>query len=669
MRNYTAERLYELLPAVYRRRDAELDYPLRDLVAIIAEQATVLEEDISRLYENWFIETCDPWVVPYIGDLIGVRGIYPARFGRRAEVANTIGYRRRKGTAAMLEQLARDSTGWPARVVEFFELLATTQHLNHLRPQNLWTPDLRRAASLEHLDGPFDSTAHTAEVRRIVNRRGRYNIPNIGLFLWRLDAYPLAGVTPHKVDDGTDRHYTFNVLGLDERLFNDPLTETSPDYIAGELNVPAPIRRRALHEDTGAYYGMGRSIDIRTKSDAGDWNPVALATIVACDLSDWTRKLPAHGVAVDPVLGRLAFSAEADAPSAVEVTYHHGFSADIGGGQYEREASFTEIGEDAVFKVGGEDGVDTIKLALAAWGGNGSAVILIQDSRTYREAVSINIPEGRGVEIRAVNEQRPTLLLDGELEVSGGDDSGFEINGLLIAKRPLRIGRLGRLRLQHCTLVPGMSFNADATAAPSLIVEAHDPEVTIERSILGALRSSIESRVTLRDSILDAGDRGSTAYAAPGDDEEGGTLTVARSTVIGTVHTRQMSLGENSIFLGKVLAERRQAGCVRFSFVASDSQVPRCYRCQPRSAAGTSGGPAESGAAPVAPIFTSLRYGDPGYCQLARHTPDEIRRGAEDESEMGVFSSLQQPQREENLRIRLDEYLRAGLEAGIFFVT
>ncbi len=35
----------------------------------------------------------------------------------------------------MIETLARDVTGWPARVVEYFELLATTQYLNHLRPE------------------------------------------------------------------------------------------------------------------------------------------------------------------------------------------------------------------------------------------------------------------------------------------------------------------------------------------------------------------------------------------------------------------------------------------------------------------------------------------------------------------------------------------------------
>ena len=123
---YTAEQLYQLLPAIYRIRDAERGEPLKGLITVIAEQAAVMEEDVGRLYENWFIETCDEWVVPYIGDLLGVRGLHPvtaATFSHRGRVANTLSYRRRKGTASMLEQLARDTTGWPARVVECFQLL------------------------------------------------------------------------------------------------------------------------------------------------------------------------------------------------------------------------------------------------------------------------------------------------------------------------------------------------------------------------------------------------------------------------------------------------------------------------------------------------------------------------------------------------------------------
>ena len=67
------------------------------------------------------------------------------------------------------------------------------------------------------------------------------------------------------------------------------------------------------------------------------------------------------------------------------------------------------------------------------------------------------------------------------------------------------------------------------------------------------------------------------------------------------------------------------------------------------------------------PHFTSLRYGDPGYCQLRQSTSDNIRRGAHDESEMGVLHDLYQPQRETNLHVRLEEYLRFGLEAGLIY--
>ena len=69
------------------------------------------------------------------------------------------------------------------------------------------------------------------------------------------------------------------------------------------------------------------------------------------------------------------------------------------------------------------------------------------------------------------------------------------------------------------------------------------------------------------------------------------------------------------------------------------------------------------------PTFTSTQYGQPGYAQLAQVCPPQIRTGAEDGAEMGVFSYLVQPQREANLRASLDEYLPFGLEAGIVYVT
>ena len=71
----------------------------------------------------------------------------------------------------------------------------------------------------------------------------------------------------------------------------------------------------------------------------------------------------------------------------------------------------------------------------------------------------------------------------------------------------------------------------------------------------------------------------------------------------------------------------------------------------------------------VRPRFTTQRYGNPGYGQLAGRCPQEIKRGADDESEMGAFHDLFQPQREANLRARLEEYSPAGANVGIIFIS
>src|SRR5262249_33502642 len=214
--------LYELLPPLYRVRDVESGGALKALLEVLEREADVVEGDIEGLYKNWFIETCDPWVVAYIGDLLGVRRLHPVGPGTgslRAYVANTLGYRRRKGTVAVLEQLAYDVTGWRARAVEFFQLLETAQDAKHVRLHNLRTPDLRDANALELLDGPFERAAHTAEVRRIASGRGRYNLPNVGIFVWRLESYPLEHVSGRRVGAAAEGRFAVHPLGLDAPLF------------------------------------------------------------------------------------------------------------------------------------------------------------------------------------------------------------------------------------------------------------------------------------------------------------------------------------------------------------------------------------------------------------------------------------------------------------------
>jgi len=63
--------LYELLPAVYRRREAERESPLRALLELLAADLGKLERDVAELYDDWFIATSANWTLVYVGGLLG----------------------------------------------------------------------------------------------------------------------------------------------------------------------------------------------------------------------------------------------------------------------------------------------------------------------------------------------------------------------------------------------------------------------------------------------------------------------------------------------------------------------------------------------------------------------------------------------------------------------
>lgn len=736
MRTATRERLYELLPAIYRIRDAEDGEALHALLTIMGDELARIEDDIVDLYDDWFIETCAEWVVPYIGDLLGVRGLHQLTevngFSQRAYVANTLRYRRRKGTAPVLEQLARDVTGWPARAVEFFERLATTQHLNHVRLHSPATASLRQAANLELTSGPLETVNHTAEVRNIAPGRGRYNIPNVGLFLWRLQPYFIQGVTPQPVTDPPDGRYRFSPLGNDISLFNRPRTETEIVHLAEEPDLPGALRRRALYDDlealrlgqatlkpvASAYLDASPALQVLVPNAQGELTPIPAAEVLVCHLEDipgevdWRRPpttkeyagqtLPIQ-VAVDPHHGRIAFPTGV-IPTDLVVNYTYGFPADIGGGPYLQHLPgsselpgrlATATFSATVAQRGGGDHT-TLSDAIAAWVGvaEPAGVITVLDSATYTEPLLIAMTAGRSLVIQAADGQRPLLRLQDAggaaqaLIVTGadGDRTSLTLNGLWIEGGvSVQAGSLELLRVLHCTFVPGWRIDAEGVALlpaqPSILAIGPNPDFRLElvRSISGALHLAADSDgLTASDTILDAFDPANVVYAAHDGMSAGPPASFERCTVHGEVRARQFDLISESIVLGRALAERRQVGCSRFSFLGEGSCAPRRHRCQPDLALAAyadargkevddlTAAEAHRVALTVTPTFTTLRYGRPAYMQLSASCPSAITVGAEDGGEMGAFHLVQQAQRLANLRSALEEYLRVGLEAGVF---
>jgi len=826
--------LFQLLPSIYRIRDANQGGALQNLFAILQDTHDAVDQDITNLYQNWFIETCAEWVVPYIGDLLGLAPLNTSNVEgvtARAYVAHTLSYRRRKGTPIVLQQLAQDVTNWPACAVEFFQLLATTQYMNHLRPQNLATPDLRNVDALQLLNGPFDSLSHTLDVRGIVGPalqnggpnadtlliRGKYNLPNIGLFVWRLKSYAIQGVTPREIVDGTNTRYRFHPLGLDEPLFNQPVPPPAAFIpVTGEVDVPGMLRLRALYEELetrrqtmvdqqlqwspGTSYALGfeivdgngnterviaagtsgatvpvwpTTLEAPTGDDGVTWQLAQFGStlpatyfgeqpvlavfptvkgsaippeqIMICNLSNLnppatpgTWRLPAASktytrasdgaritlplqVAVDPVLGRMVFVTQPPSgPSEVRVNYSLGFSGNLGGGPYNRTSSVQSIlsGVDQQLPSYWQVAVSQtlapvaglvypdLTSAVQAWNALPSAsqrfgVIVILDNASYNDdlagANTILIPEANSLLI--VSSDWPSLAvggntnsfqlapsyqrahLIGDITVQGTAAESSEnpgsllLSGLLVEGSVyISEGNLGNLSIADATIAPtiGQLTVAPPTSGASGLNASL--VVTLENTICGPiiLPSTQFSGIALNltNCIVDGGS-GVAINALTAD------ANIQSATVLGTVGSagstglRTLQAG-NSIFTETVTVERRQAGCVRYCSLPTDtSKVPQRFRCQPDLALlnATTTADQLGTRERLIPSFTSVSYGNPAYGQLSNDCATEIRSGADNGSEMGAFYFLEQPQRDSNLRSVLPEYLRFGMQAGVFYVT
>jgi hypothetical protein len=766
------ERLYRLLPAIHRLRDAGQGEPLRVLLGAVEGELERIEADIAGLYDNWFIETCDEWVVPYIGDLLGVRPIRPvpsAGVSARAYVANTIGYRRRKGTAVVLEQLARDVTGWPAHAVEFFQRLGTAQHTNHVRLAPAFTANLRDAAGAELADGPFDLFSHSAEVRGMTRRGGRFNLPNVGLYLWRLRSYPLGAGSPgDEAADFTtardlDGWWSLHPAGLDSPLFNRPRTETAITRLAQEDNVPGTLRRLELHAELERLrLGIADPAPrFMTEDDpvlrvfvqlADEQAPVEVRRedIYLCAIPDAVESaapLP-RAIALDPARGRVRFPAALDV-AQVWVQSSYGFAGDLGGGPYDRSAAVRAVNagigvtgtaagstggfdDPSVWQVGvshllADDGsgtlFPTLRAAVEAWqtqavgrtgvivlmdslseidegSGGSSAPLEIELGERSRLLIVAGAwplepipgaPPGSVARVPGHFEARDIrahfvgdLVVRGTAPAASADGAACFFNGLMVeGQLAVAPGNLAQLAFEHGSLLPG---------AGGLLVQGGGNArlvIRIERAICASIRvDGPLATLMIADSIVDS--RMDSGEAPPGPSLNALQVeaTLLRSSFFGAVSVQRADASD-CIFDGGLQAARRQEGCLRFCFVPPGSSTPRRYRCQPelevntrmaalRTRAQALGAPPSAAeeaairaevAALIRPLFVSRRYGDPGYGQLERSCALQIREGAESGAEMGAFEFLKQPQREANLRDALDEYLRFGLETGVFFVN
>jgi hypothetical protein len=558
---YYAARLWQLVPGVYRAQDTDSltePGPLHELLNRIAAQVAVVRRSIDRLWADQSIETCDDWVVPYIGDLLGtnlVNALDPA--GQRLDVAKTIHYRRRKGTIPVLEELARDITGWPAHVVEAFRRLSRTRHgldpavgaggypqsdpvvLDELLQteglQGLLTAglaggfaDLRSPHGAGLAGTPFDESFHTADMRIGQGALGHFGIPKLLVFLWRLTSFEigtgLTGPGDPVAVTACPGQWVFDPTGREVPLFL-PMP-TQPDNFADawtparEWGVPGPITRSLWEAISPAK---------PPAAPAGQVPAPPPQPYPDADLPQLFALGGAELARLWPELGR--FEVGGGAPAAFTVAYHYGFSSTVGAGPYDRTVLGdppAPIGQEILVEGGAGLGAALAELSATS---PLAGTVTISDSRTYSDVSDVGSSADPivSVLVRAGAHQRPVLRGTGGAApwiFTGGANGQLVLDGLTVCGRDIVLrGSFATVRITACTIDPGTA-GGGATAlaesvdgeplAPCHVWVESDPtaeagsagaiqELLVDRSIVGPIRTRFGGSVeilTVSDSVV-----------------------------------------------------------------------------------------------------------------------------------------------------------------------
>lgn len=227
-------------------------------------------------------------------------------------------------------------------------------------------------------------------------------------------------------------------------------------------------------------------------------------------------------------------------------------------------------------------------------------------------------------------------------------------------------GPIDRVVLRNVTLDPGGERArlrpCRAVAIPYVRLELRGEvrELIIENSITGPIEEyqaaddpCAAGTVRIVDSIVHSIDPARPAILL-----RSGALEIVRSTVFGAIEVNRLDASE-TLVTGNIVVADTQNGCFRFSAAPAGPslRLPRQYESHILA----------DGVPPH--VFVSQRFGHPGYAQLSATAPGEIVTGAENRSEIGVFSRVLAPILAADLRAKLDEYMPLNTICGLINET
>ena len=426
-------------------------------------------------------------------------------------------------------------------------------------------------------------------------------------------------------------------------------------------------------------------------------DPLLRHQALGADLANWGAGIVVEAdrrALIDPHRGRILLTGAIGSGAALFAgLYHFGLANPVGAGPFDRAAALSPEGSvtgtlpagptdaDGFFTDPGP--VDPVTLPT-------SGVHRVPTSKTYVPALGgtqdwANVGP---LTLEAADGERPFLRFEPDAAnptititaAAGGDPPDLVLDGLWLGIQPpdlaatpladpddsapvvpARIVLEGDFRqviLRHCTIDPGgerarvLPLSCQPIPAITLVVAGQVERLFIDRCITGPIleATSTGDACSARDIVIWDSIVQSLDPAVPAVSSRIAAVELRRCTVFGDVTVNRLFASE-TLIQGLVWVTDTQHGCFRFS--AADAHPGR--RLPPQFESHL-----------VAPaianqVFTSRRFGDSGFAQLASIAPIGLLRGGENRSEIGVFNRRLLAIRIADLETKIAEFLPFGL--------
>lgn len=596
-------RLYDLLPALYRNRDRG---DLRRVLAAYGWLLDLTRSTLDQRLADAFPDVptdgpaCQPWLLPYFAQLLDVRLVSPDEGGRRAEIANAIAWRQRKGTLACAERIAEAVGRVECELQEGWQRVAVTPRVGlPLLPARTQGYPQEPAMAYPALAARHPGLPAVTLDLRCPSRAVRVQPGSPGSRVTRFDTERISWRQ-------ASRHGVPCLPGSFDDVSRRTLDLRPPDWRRGHahprrllLHVPPPA---GLFPNTGPVEELlpADRLDPSARFGYGPCRPGGEAHCA---------RFPLQPSAVDGRLGRrgLLCVAHDGETVGIPVVVHETSGAGLGlkgppppeGIRFPVPASqVLLVLQEVIGDLSWEDRHDPLYRGLFGEAMEGTRPEGLY-RRTFRNLTldqewALAIRFQGPVEINAAETDEPADYLF----------QGLGFDGDLIV-------HAGRVALERCA----------ARKVEAHRIDTHDPVISAVDCLFGEVQAAR------------------------------GLSRLEYCTVLGQTLSEALQASD-CIFLGMlrrhhVPLDPPSAGCVRYSRLTSGQAVGGLahYRCTRDSV-----------------VLFSEVYGERGCGVLHPASPASVRGGAEDGGEMGAYHRQAYSLRTSALLTKLRDYLPVGIE-------